>query len=217
MSTESETTSALLQLTQWLSPAFPLGAFAYSHGLETAIADETVRDATSLERWLTVILTQGAGRSDAILLAHALRAPDQAGALADLAEALATSRERWQETQAQGAAFTRTVNAMTGSTVPERPLPVALGVAAAELPLAPAQVVALYLHSFMGNLASAGIRFIPLGQSDGQAVLARLKEAIVAVAEASVEASLEDIGSAAFGADLAAIRHEEQEVRLFRS
>ncbi len=217
MSTEAETTSALLQLTQWLSPAFPLGAFAYSHGLETAIADGTVCDAGSLERWLTVVLTQGAGRSDAILLAHALRAPDQADALSALAEALATSKERWQETQSQGAAFVRTVNAMTNESAVERPLPVALGVAAAALPLAPAQVVALYLHGFTGNLASAGIRFIPLGQSEGQAVLARLKEAIVALAEAAVEAPLEDIGGAAFGADLAAIRHEEQEVRLFRS
>lgn len=217
MGTDIDTTEALLQITQWLSPAFPVGGYAYSHGLEAAIAAEEVCDAEGLERWLRAVLEHGSGRNDAILLCHALRAPDRAEALAGLAEALATSRERWTETREQGAAFAGAVNALTGSDRPARPLPVALGEAAAGLGLAPAQVAALYLHAFTSNLVSAGIRFIPLGQTEGQAVLARLKRSIVVLAETAEAASLDDLGGAAFGADLAAMRHETLEVRLFKS
>lgn len=210
-------TEALLTLTQWLSPAFPLGAFAYSHGLETAISDGLVDDVDRLEDWLGAVLEQGAGRSDAILLCHAMRGDPDAGALAALAEALPASEERWRETMEQGAAFTRTVNALTGEARPEYPLPVALGAAASALDVSPEEVAALYLHAFASNLVSVGIRFVPLGQTEGQAVLSRLKPRIVALATVAAKASLDDIGSAAFGADLAAMRHEEQEVRLFKS
>ena len=213
----TDPTEALLELMQWLSPAFPLGSFAWSHGLETAIAERKVSDADALENWLLAVLEQGSGRTDAILLCHALRQPEEADALAAFAEALAPSRERWNEAREQGAAFARTVNVLKGTDHPARPLPVAVGVATAPLGLAPEQVAALYLHSFLSNLVSAGIRFIPLGQTEGQAVLAHLKPRIVALAETAATATLDEIGSAAFGSDMTAMRHETQEVRLFRS
>ncbi len=215
--TTTMSTEAILELMQWLSPAFPLGAFAYSHGLEAAIDAGQVSDAQTLEAWLGSVLQHGAGRSDAILLCHAMRGAPPASDLAALVEALSASRERWMETREQGAAFVRTVNALKGTDQPAQPLPVAVGVAAADLGLEPAQVAALYLHAFMSNLVSVGIRFVPLGQTDGQGVLARLKPAIVELAEVAAKASLDEIGGAAFGADLAAMRHEEMEVRLFKS
>jgi urease accessory protein len=217
MTMDTESNTALLTLTQWLSPAFPVGAFAWSNGLETAIASGQVSDAQTLETWLGAVLEQGAGRSDAILLAHALRGTPPAEDLARLAVALAASRERFMETMEQGAAFSRTVNALTGASRPERPLPVAVGEAASGLGLAPPQVLALYLQGYVGNLVSAAIRFVPLGQNEGQGVLARLNPRIVALARQAAVATLDDIGNATFGADLAAIRHETQEVRLFRS
>src|ERR1700691_5754337 len=88
---------ALLRLMSWLSPAFPTGAFAYSHGLEWAVESGNVCNETNLAAWLTDIITVGTGRSDTILLRHAHRAAAEPAALneiADLAYASAASRER---------------------------------------------------------------------------------------------------------------------------
>ncbi|MFU8836629.1 MAG: urease accessory protein UreF, partial [Roseovarius sp.] len=142
--------AALLSLVQWLSPAFPTGAFAFSHGLEQVIADGAVTDAPSLEQWLRAVLEHGAGWQDAVLLAQALRAGADMNALDALARALQPSAERLAESCDQGAALARTVAAMTGRALPARLLPVALGEAAAPLRLPPGDVIALYLHGFAG-------------------------------------------------------------------
>ena len=207
--------TGLLTLTQWLSPAFPVGSFAFSHGLEQAIADGDVVDAAGLQAWLTDVLTLGAGRADAILLCAALRGEDE-GDLSALAEALAPSRERWQETRDQGAAFAAAVTA-TGQPVDPMPFPVAVGVAARALTLEPAQVAQLYLHAFASNLVSAAVRFVPLGQSEGQGVLSALHSVIAEVAEDATSSTTDDITSAVPRADLAAMRHETLEVRIFKT
>ncbi|MEO1677147.1 MAG: urease accessory UreF family protein [Pseudomonadota bacterium] len=206
----------LLTLTQWLSPAFPLGSFSYSHGLEAAIADGDVTSAESLSAWLDYLLRFGTGRADATLLHAALRGEDP-DALADVARALAASAERAQETEAQGAALARTVSAITDQDMPARPLPVALGVAARPLGMPAVQVVALYLHAFAGNLTSCATRFVPLGQTEAQAALAGLAPTILSVAAETEHTPVTDIASAAFGADLAAIAHETMDVRLFQT
>jgi urease accessory protein len=208
--------AALLALAQWLSPAFPLGGFAYSQGLEAAIADGAVRDGDALRDWLEVVLRFGAGRADAVLLHATLRGED-ADALADLARALAATAERARETEEQGAALARTVNALTGAQEPARPLPVALGVAARPLGLPPVRVVALYLHAMASNLVSCATRFVPLGQTEGQGALAALAPAIDEVARETLGAEPARIASAAFGADHAALAHETMDVRIFRT
>ncbi|PTQ72501.1 urease accessory protein UreF [Celeribacter persicus] len=210
------TERALLTLTQWLSPAFPLGGFAYSHGLELAVSEGQVRDAEALEDWLGAILTRGGGRVDAWLLSMVLQGAD-ADEMAALAEALAGSKERWAETFEQGTAFARTVAEMGGPRRPPRALPVAVGEAARELDLAPKTVISLYLHSFTSNLVSAGVRFIPLGQAAGQRVLARLHEVIDTVAEEALGATLKGVSTGAFAADLNAARHEDMDVRIFKT
>ncbi|WP_116132142.1 urease accessory protein UreF [Tropicimonas sp. IMCC34043] len=207
----------LLRLSQWLSPAFPLGAFAWSHGLEAAIAAGQVADAAALESWLADVLRFGAGQSDAALLVLAMTGAAPVADLAALAVALAASRERHEETLAQGAAFVRTVNALTGGDLPAMALPVAVGAAAADMALSPEIVAALYLQGFAGNLVTVAVRFVPLGQTEGQAVLARLRPVIAEVAQRAVQEGQGAIGTAAFGADLAAMQHEAMEVRLFRS
>jgi urease accessory protein len=212
----AEDDAALLTLAQWLSPAFPLGGFAYSHGLETAVADGRVRTAHDLERWLRHILRFGAGRADAILLYATLRGEDP-DALADLARALAASAERLQETEAQGAALARTVNALAGRADPPRPLPVALGVAARPLGLPAARVAAFYLHAFASNLTSCATRFVPLGQTEAQGALARLAPDIATLAAETEAQETGHIASSAFGSDLAAMAHETLEVRIFRT
>ncbi len=210
------TERALLALTQWLSPAFPLGGFAYSHGLELAISDGDVRDAEGLEQWLRAILTRGGGRTDAWLLSMVLQGADVED-MARLAEAIAGSKERWAETFEQGTAFARTVKDMGGPERPARALPVAVGEAARDLELAPKTVISLYLHSFTSNLVSAGVRFVPLGQAAGQSVLARLHEVIETVAEEALGATVENLSTGAFAADLNAARHEDMDVRIFKT
>jgi urease accessory protein len=224
--------AALLTLVQWLSPAFPTGGFAYSHGIEAAVVQGQIRRAADLQGWLRDVLRFGAGRQDAILLAAGLRPGADFQALDDLARALQPSSERLAETLDQGAALARTVTAICGDMLPTpvlpapllpaRALPVAFAEAVATLLPGggrpdPAQVIALYLHGFVSNLVSGAVRFIPLGQTEGQGVLARLHPDIIALAAAVVDATPDDIGGAAFGADLAAMAHETLEVRIFRT
>lgn len=204
----------LLRLTQWLSPAFPVGGFAYSHGLEQAMEQGDVTDAEALFLWLDDVLRHGAGLADATLLCAALAGVEAA---ADHARALAASRERWLETRDQGAAFTDTVAAL-GIALPKGlALPVAVGQAARHLSLPPDRVAALYLQAFVGNLVLVAVRFMPLGQTAGQVVLSRLHPSVLSVARQACTLSLDEITSGVPGADLAAMRHETQEIRLFRS
>ncbi|MCA3436995.1 MAG: urease accessory protein UreF [Rhodobacter sp.] len=211
------TDAALLCLTQWLSPAFPAGSYAYSHGLEWAISDGDVTTAAQLQRWIAAVLTEGAGRTDAILLAQALRPETDLADLAALAQALAASGERLVETLDQGRALGQTIAALTGRAEKVMPYPVALGAAARDLGLPVARVAALYLHAFASTLVQAGVRFVPLGQTEGQAVLAALHPVILQVAQDAACAGIDRIGSGAMRSDLAAMRHETMNVRIFRT
>ncbi|MGR3466459.1 MAG: urease accessory protein UreF [Shimia sp.] len=204
--------SDILHLTQWLSPAFPTGAFAYSHGLETAIADRRIHDAGSLEAWLDALICHGSGAADAVLLCRSLAGEDVTAP----ARALAASAERWEETCAQGAAFAATLRAM-GHDIPDAPLPVTVGCAARAFTLPSADVVSLYLQSFASALVTVGVKSIPLGQAAGQGVLARLTPAITETAIWAATATIDDIATSTFHADLAAMAHERLDVRLYRS
>ncbi|MCA0045317.1 urease accessory protein UreF [Celeribacter litoreus] len=210
------TDRGLLTLTQWLSPSFPLGSFAYSHGLEWAISEGQVRTAEDLQTWLEMILTRGGGWVDAVLLSRVLKGddPEDTGAMA---EALAGTKERWLETSEQGAAFVNTVAQMGGPARPARALPVAVGEAALGLGLDPRTVIALYLHSFTSNLVSAGVRFVPLGQAAGQRVLAALHDVIETVADRASEATIESLTTGAFAADVGSALHEDMDVRIFKT
>jgi len=207
--------SALMVLVQWLSPAFPVGGYAYSHGLEWAISAGLIKDAAGLQGWLADVITHGSGRSDAVLLALALAPGADHAALAAYASALAPARERLTETLGQGRAFTLATNALLGADHPPAPLPVAVGRAAASLGLPVERVLALYLHSFASTLVQGAVRFVPLGQTEGQQVLAALHPVISRVAGWAATAGLDDLGSAGFGSDMAAMAHEGMEVRIF--
>ena len=208
--------AALLALHAWLSPAFPVGAFAWSHGLEAAVEAGEAKGREALEGWISDLLAHGAARSDAILLAMAWREPE--GEAEALAAALQPSAERRAESLGQGAAFAR-VAAEAWGAGPGAPcaLPVAVGRAARArgLPLAP--VLRLYLQSFAANQVSAGIRLGCVGETDGQRILAALGPLILRVAAEAEGAGEADLGGAALRADLAAMLHETQVTRLFRS
>lgn len=206
-----------LSLIQWLSPAFPTGGFAYSHGLEWAIDAGEVRDVASLTDWLTTILRFGAGWQDAVLLCHALAPDADHDTLTDLCVALQPSSERLQETLDQGTALAQAVSALRDTPRKPRPLPIALGEAARSLALPPEEIAAHYLHAFASNLVSGAVRFVPLGQNAGQQALQSLHPIIADVATCATSASLDDLGTAALWADMAAMRHETMTVRIFRT
>jgi urease accessory protein len=208
--------AAVQILAAWLSPAYPVGAYSYSHGLEWAVEAGAVTTPAALEAWAADLLEFGAGRTDAILLRHAFAAPDPAR-LAELAAALAPSAERLLETTAQGAAFAKVTAAAWGLELDPAPYPVALGRAARLMNLPLGLTVTLALQAFAANVVSAGVRLIPIGQTDGQRITARLMPLAARIAADTEGASLDEIGGCAALADIAAMRHETQDTRLYRS
>jgi urease accessory protein len=223
--------AALYRLMAWLSPAYPIGAFSYSSGIEWAVEAGDVTDAATFERWLAVMIADGSGFCDAVFFVHAHRAVAQRNdealhAVAELAAAFAPSQERHLETTAQGRAFLDATRAAWPTPALDRllavwhgviALPVAVAAASAGHDIALAPALQAYLHALTANLVSAGVRLVPLGQTDGQRVLAALEPVVAATAARALATALEDVGGAAFRADLASMRHETQYTRLFRS
>lgn len=219
--------SVLALLFAWFSPALPIGAFSYSHGLERLCEDGAIHDRASAEAAISAALTAGSGWSDAILLAAAHRAASagEGAAFAEaaaLAAALQPSRERLEETMRQGTAFLEITDTVwPGQTMIDSEAAVALPIAVAAagaahgVPLMPLAIA--FLNAFSANLVSAAVRLVPLGQTDGQRLTRDLAPVAAMVAERAVAAGLDDVGGIAVGLDVASMRHEYQEVRLFRS
>ena len=227
--------TVLYNLLSWMSPAWPVGAFAHSGGLEWAVEDHLVTDRASTEAWLEDWLDHGGGWTDAVLFAFAHRAAarEDRAAMLDLAElalAVQTTAERRLEATAQGAAFRR-IACSTAPTealvlldrIPDEELAYPIAVACLTAGHGAPLVWALtaYLHGVVANLSSAAQRLIPLGQTDGQRVIAALRERVAAVVARAVELEGEDpfeaLGAAAFVADIACMAHETQYTRLFRT
>jgi len=222
---------ALSRLQLWMSPSFPVGSFAYSHGLEWAAGTGRIRDRVTAEAWLTDLIDHGAARNDAILLGTTWRAAAAADAAGlrevnAIALALAGSRERWLETTQQGNAFLATIRAAWREPRLEHVLqtldgdsayPVAVGAVAAASGFDLTLTTAAYLGATMQNLASALVRLAVIGQTDAQRVLAALMPALTDLAAATPRLDLADLGGAAFISDIAAMAHEVQDTRLFRS
>ncbi|WP_425992977.1 urease accessory protein UreF [Afipia sp. DC4300-2b1] len=231
IASEAEESAALFRLMTWLSPSFPVGAFSYSSGIEWAIEAGDITDRQTLQDWLAAMLLEGAGFCDGLFLCHAWRAAEAGegrtlGEIAELAAAFTPSRERHLETTAQGRAFVEiarsawncdTLDLLSSHVTGPITYPVAVGVLAAGHRISLSSTLHAFLHAATSNWISAGVRLIPLGQTDSQHVLAALEGAIAATAEKSLLGSLDDLGSATYRADLASMRHETQYTRLFRS
>lgn len=223
--------AALYRLMTWLSPAFPVGGFSYSSGLEWAVEAGDITDTATLADWLDAMLGDGSGFCDATFLVHAFgaaEASDEARLreVAELAAVFVPSRERQLETTTQGRAFidiTRAawdasgLDTLVAACGTPPVYPVAVGVVAAAHGVPLAATLHAFLHALVSNWISAASRLIPLGQTDSQRVLAALEPAVVATANRALHATLDDLGSATFRADLASLRHETQYTRLFRS
>lgn len=208
----------LLTLAQLLSPSFPVGAFAYSHGLESAIDDGTLNSADTVQDWLQNLLTHGGARSDAVLLNVGFNADaDAVQHIDQTARAFASSKERLMESDLQGAAFCDTVKNVWEIDLDRLTYPVAVGRAARHMTLDAELTTAMYLQAFVSNLCAAAMRLVPLGQTDGQRIMTALKPLCASQAKELKGATLDDLHSSSFLSDIASMRHETQYSRVFRT
>ncbi len=234
MLTDKITGGALYRLMTWLSPSFPVGGYSYSHGIEFAVEDGLITDRGGLTRWVEAIIVHGAGRNDATLFRAAWQAvtdddPDMLTWAAEMADALRATPETALESTAQGQAFLDTLSAVWPDpgfrnwakelAAMDRPpaYAVAVGVAAAAAGVPLGHALIAYLHAVAANLVSAGVRLVPLGQTDGQLAQAALEAPVRAAAERALSRPLDDFGAAAPMVDWTSMKHETQYTRLFRS
>jgi urease accessory protein len=216
--------SSLQKLLTWLSPAFPVGAFAWSAGLEQAIATRTVHDRATTQAWVEGMLHHGSLRTDGILLAQAHASATDPVALAELADlclALTPARERHDETTITGNAFVSAAKAwptsVLGNLPSPCPYPIAVGAIAAGHQIAVADALIAWLTATVHSQVSVAVRLVPIGQSDGLAIMAALEPAIASMAALCQHATLDDIGGVAYAADIAQMAHETLTTRIFRS
>lgn len=202
-----------LRLTQILSPAFPIGAFAHSQGLEWAIATERVRNGKGLQDWIEAVIAHGSGHSDAVFLSMSRRPGADFAELGDLYNAYVPSAERALESSELGRGF----RALTNPEAPALPYVLALGLATSPLAIPETEVIALYLQTLAAQLVSVAVRFLPLGQAEGQRILAALAPVILATARSCTGARTEALSTFTTGADIAAMAHETMETRIFRT
>jgi urease accessory protein len=223
--------ASLYRLLSWLTPAYPVGAYAYSGGIEWAIEAGDIRNVDMLQNWIASVVQHGSVFSDAVIFVNTHRAVARSDAkaltaIAELAAALPGSEERFLETMSQGQAFLQITRAAWPSPALDRliaawngPLayPVVVAAACAGHGIAVAPSLHALLHAAASNLISAGMRLIPLGQTDGQRALAALEGVIIRTAKRALARGIDDIATAALRADVAGMRHETQHTRLFRS
>lgn len=215
---------ALLRLMAWLSPAFPVGGFSYSHGLERAVHDGLVTDAAGLAAWLETLVERGSAWNDAVLFAESWRKAregDDPAEVAALAEALAGSRERHAETMLQGAAFLKAAAAWPTPVLERLPADcaycIAVGAVAGGNGIALQDALCAFLQAFFSNLVQAAIRLGVVGQSGATSLLAGFEPLALATAARASRSTLDDLGGCAFVSDVMAMHHETQYSRLFRS
>jgi urease accessory protein len=214
--------ASLQRLLTWLSPAFPVGSFAWSAGLETAITDGRVSDARSLRDWIGGGLAHGGLRTEAILLLEAHESdPAALQDLADLALALTPASERRMETTLTGDSFALAARAWPSDIYARLPnpcpYPVAVGAISSAHGLPASDTLIAYLTAAVQAQVSVAVRLVPLGQTAGLQVIAALEEAVAELSAWASTASLDDIGGVAYAADIAQMRHETLHVRVFRS
>ena len=210
------TDSKLITLMQWLSPAFPIGGFAYSHGLEWAINKGYVSNREELQKWISDLLEYGSLKNDAILIKLVLQGSDPKE-INEIAMALCPASERLSETQLQGGAFCKIMREVWSLEIDDLTLPIALALAAKNESIDQNLVVPAYLHSFCSNLISGAMRLIPIGQTDGQKTLRELSPLISDSFRAVAKSDKDDLGSACFLSDVSAMQHEYLQPRVFKT
>ena len=207
--------SQLLLLLNWMSPAFPIGAYAYSHGLEWAIDDGHVQTPADVESWISDVITCGSGWNDAVLFVQEFQNQN----VNELALALCSSRERYLETTQLGSAFMAAADVFSQFQKHEGKIayPIAAARTCRAMGLAPRHALLAFLQGFSNALISVAVRLVPLGQTAGLEIMRDLMPVIAATAVRAEVATLDDLGSCTMLSDIATMKHETQHSRIFRS
>ena len=141
--------------------------------------------------------------------------------LADLSLALTPSRERWMETTITGDNYVLAARhwptALLAHLPRPCPYPIAVGAIAAAHDIDLEDTLLAWLTATVHGQVSVAVRLVPLGQSDGLTVMSALEPRVAALAKSTAMATLADIGAIAYAADIAQMRHETLEPRIFRS
>ncbi|MCT6861013.1 urease accessory protein UreF [Bartonella apis] len=218
----SQGDASLLRLMTLFSPVFPVGGFAYSHGLEQAVHENFIQNAEDLFDWLDALANHGSLHNDAILIAETWRYTNldqNISPLIEIANAIAASKERSMEIDLQGAAFCKAITEMgvSNKIYKTLPYPIAVGVLGYRLEIKLPSLLTAYLHAFISNLVQAAIRLVPLGQSNGVKTMARMEERVLSLVMQSGKLTLDNLGSCCLLSDIMAMRHETLYSRIFRS
>jgi urease accessory protein len=209
--------SQLLLLLNWMSPAFPIGAYAYSHGLEWAIEHGDVKSAADVETWITDVINHGSGWNDAVIFANIGKR--EADELNELALALCSSQERYLETTQLGAAFQIAARVFVALDNIEGDIayPVAAALSCRAIKIDSHHALLAFLQGFSNSLISVAVRLVPIGQMAGLEIIRNLMPVISATAIRAGQATLDDLGSNTLLADIASMKHETQQSRIFRT
>lgn len=213
------TDAEILTLTQWFSPAYPVGSFAYSHGLEWAVESRQITDAATTKAWITDVLTHGSGHNDALFLiaAYTAESVEQLLDIDATACAFCPSAERLMETRLLGDAFCATTSGVWGTDPMQLTYPVAVGYAARQQGLPLLLTTRMFLQSFAANLVGCATRLVPLGQTEGQRLIRDLTPLCTQIAKEVQDGDLDRLSATAFMSDIASMRHETQYSRMFRT
>lgn len=218
----------LAMLLQMTSPALPVGAFAYSQGIERAVEDGLIRDASGAKRWILDALAGPIAHWEApvwLRFHRCMRASDLAG-FAQWNDRYVASRETSElraETLQMGAslgAWACDLRLAVGPTlraIPELSFAAGFAACAATSGIAEREGVFAYVWSWIENQVTASIKAVPLGQMAAQRVLHEAHVPVDRAVAVALEIDDEDMFSAAPGLALACARHETQYSRLFRS
>lgn len=215
--------TSLLRLMSWLSPVFPIGSFAYSAGLEQASKSGIVNNSNDLSGWLDDVLNLGSTWNDAVFFSNAWQLANEGNDLdeiASLAEAMAGTKERQQETIAQGSAFLKAANAwdMKRSKLPDQcALPIAVGARCANAGIELSPALLTYLQAFVSNQLQAAIRLSIIGQNQALEILAKFEPKLIEITDRADQSTLDDLGSFTITADILSMQHENMESRIFQS
>ena len=223
------TTDGLFKLLTWMSPSYPVGAYAFSHGLENAVDEGLVADRASAQEWIRDVIAYGNGRADLTFLRAAWEAATDREELARLAEycaAYESTMELRLESEAQGRAFADVSASAWSDPHIERslaaigdrlPYPVVVGTVARHHGVDRTASMTAYGHALVANLVSAAVRLVPLGQTDGQRITAALESDVLCAVDEALRLDPYHVTTATLRLDIASMNHETQYTRLFRS
>ena len=231
----------LLKLLQLASPTLPVGGYSYSEGLETLVEKEIINSKKSLENWLKTELNNGAIALETAIMLRAYRSfiKNQINNITYWNNWLSATKETSelrQQSWQMGNTLLRLLVELEKSnkSIEEKnnilPLEkcasilgkpcnyaIAFGIGAANWQIEEQNALLGYLNSWTTNLINAGVKLIPLGQTDGQKILFNLQNIITLVSKQILSLEDDDLSSCSWGLGLASMAHEQQYTRLFRS